>query len=374
MNEKELREIKRRFRPDKSNIPNIVGCFVNSEGQIISRFSQSILLSETDESEELLSVMKKTLSGSLGTNLIDLEFSTRDVLEGEEHKLLMTLKDSHLKDEGALASFFERVAESVHMESNYVVLIANDIYDVYTKEDDEESGSSVTFNYIVCAVCPLKDAAAGLFFRESDKLFHSVAANAILTRPALGFMFPTFDDRAANIYHALYYTKDLSSSSPEFVARIFGKEAPMPAKVQKATFNDCISEALGKECSLEIVKSVSRQVAEMEEAHKELKIPEPLTLTKSGVKGMLEKCGVDEKAIESVGERMDESYGKNAELRPKNIVTTSRLEVVLPDIRISVKKGKENMISTQVINGKKYVLIDASEGVEVNGIRVKIEE
>lgn len=374
MNEKELREIKRRFRPDKSNIPNIVGCFVNSEGQIISRFSQSILLSETDESEELLSVMKKTLSGSLGTNLIDLEFSTRDVLEGEEHKLLMTLKDSHLKDEGALASFFERVAESVHMESNYVVLIANDIYDVYTKENDEESGSSVTFNYIVCAVCPLKDAAAGLFFRESDKLFHSVAANAILTRPSLGFMFPTFDDRAANIYHALYYTKDLSSSSPEFVARIFGKEAPMPAKVQKATFNDCISEALGKECSLEIVKSVSRQVAEMEEAHKELKIPEPLTLTKSTVKGMLEKCGVDEKAIESVGERMDESYGKNAELRPKNIVTTSRLEVVLPDIKISVKKGKENMISTQVINGKKYVLIDASEGVEVNGIRVKIEE
>ena len=69
MNEKELREIKRRFRPDRSNIPNIVGCFINSSGQIISRFNQSILLTENDESEELLAVMKKTLSGSLGTNL-----------------------------------------------------------------------------------------------------------------------------------------------------------------------------------------------------------------------------------------------------------------------------------------------------------------
>ena len=374
MNEKELREIKRRFRPDKSNIPNIVGCFINSEGQIISRFSQSILLSETDESEALLSVMKKTLSGSLGTNLNDLEFSTRDVLEGEEHKLLMTLRDSHLKDETALSSFFERIAESVHIESNYVVLLANDIYDVYTKENDEESGSSVTFSYIVCSICPLKDAAAGLFFRESDKLFHSVAANAILTRPILGFMFPTFDDRVANIYHALLYTKDISTSSPEFVSRIFGKEAPMPAKVQKSTFNYCLKEALGEECSLEIVRSVSKQVAEMLEEHKEMKIPEPLTITKATVKGMLEKCGVEEKAIESVGEKMDESYGKNAELSPKNIVTTSRLEVILPDIKISVKKGKEDMISTQVINGKKYVLIDATEGVEVNGVPVKIEE
>ena len=374
MNEKELREIKRRFRPDKSNIPNIVGCFVNSEGQIISRFTQSILLSESDESETLLSVMKKTLSGSLGTNLIDVEFSTRDVTDGEEHKLLMALRDSHLKDEAALSSFFARVAESVHMESNYVVLLANDIYDVYTKENDEESGSSTTFSYVVCSICPLKDADSGLFFRESDKLFHSVSANAILTRPVLGFMFPTFDDRAANIYHTLYYTKDLSSSSPEFVERVFGKQAPMPAKVQKATFGNCVREALGDECSLEVIKSISKQVADMEEAHKELKIPEPLTLTKSTVKGILEKCGIEEKTLDTLGEKLDESYGQNAELRPKNIVTTARLEVALPDIKISVKKGKEDLISTQVINGKRYILIDAKEGVEVNGIPVKIEE
>lgn len=373
MNEKELREIRRRFRPDKSNIPNIVGCFINGEGQIISRFSQSILLSGNDESEALLSVMKKALSGSLGTNLIDIEFSTSDVTNTEEHKLLMSLRDTHLKDEAALSAFFERVAESVHMESNFVVLLANDIYDVYTKENDEESGSSVTFNYIVCAICPLKDAAQGLFFRESDRLFHSVTANAILTRPVLGFMFPTFDDRAANIYHTLYYTKDLSSSSPEFVARIFGKEPPMPAKVQKATFGSCLYDSLGDECSLEVIRSVNKQIAEMEEAHKELKIPEPLTLTKSTVKDILEKCGVEEKTLEVLGEKMDESYGKNAELRPKNLVTTTRLEVALPDIKISVKKGKEDMICTQVIGGKRYVLIDASEGVEVNGIPVKID-
>jgi len=372
MNEKELREIKRRFRPDKSNIPNIVGCFINSSGQIISRFNQSILLSEGDESEALLSVMKKTLSGALGTNLTDIEFSTRDVLEGDEHKLLASLRDSHLKDEAALSSFFERIAESVHMNSNYVVLLANDIYDVYTKENDEESGSSTTFSYIVCSICPLKDTDSGLFFRESDKLFHSVTANAVLTRPVLGFMFPTFDDRMANIYHALYYTKDISSSSPEFVSRIFGKEAPMPPKVQKSAFNYCVSSSLGEECTFEVVRSVSAQVAEMVEEHKELKIPEPLTLTKSTVRNLLANCGIEENVLDSVDEKIDESYGKNAELCPKNIVTTTRFDIAMPDVKISVKRDKANLVSTQIIDGKKYILIEATEGVEVNGIPIAI--
>ena len=374
MNEKELREIKRRFRPDRSNIPSIVGCFINASGQIISRFSQSILLNAEDEGEALLSVMKKTLSGSLGTNLTDIEFSTRDVVEGEEHKLLCALRDSHLKDEAALSAFYSAIAESVHFDSNYVVLLANDIYDVYTKENDEESGSSTTFSYVVCSICPLKDSDSGLFFRESDRLFHSVSANAILTRPVLGFMFPTFDDRMANIYHALYYTKDISSANPEFVSHIFGKEAPMPPKLQRSAFNHCISSALGEECSLEVVRSVGAQIAEMVEEHKELKIPEPLTLTKATVRTILSNCGVGEATLDKVGEKLDGSYGQNAELVPKNVVTTTRLEVTMPDVKISVKKDKEHLISTQVIGGKKYVMIEAVEGVEVNGIPISIAE
>ena len=374
MNERELREIKRRFRPDKSNIPNIVGCFVNASGQIISRFTQSILLSENDESEALLSVMKKTLSGSLGTNLTDIEFSTKDVTDGSEHKLLMTLRDSHLKDEAALSTFFSKVAESVRMESNYVILLANDIYDVYTKEGDEEGGSSTTFSYVVCSICPLKDSAEGLFFRESDKLFHSVSANAILTRPVLGFMFPCFDDRQANIYHALYYTKDIASANEDFVANVFGKKAPMPPKVQKSTFDYCLKDALGDECSLELVKSVNTQIAEMVEIHKESKDPDPLTVNKATLVSVLANCGVDEENIKSFGEKLDESYGHNAELRPKNVVNTNKLDIVMPDVKISVKKEKQHLVTTQTINGRKYILIEATEGVEVNGVIIKISE
>ena len=259
-------------------------------------------------------------------------------------------------------------------DGNYVILLANDIYDVYKKEKDEESGSSTTFSYVVCSICPLKDTDAGLFFRESDRLFHSVAANAILTRPALGFMFPTFDDRAANIYHALFYTKDLSASHADFMEKVFAKEPPMPAKIQKTTFDHCLKTALGDECSFDTVRSVHEQIAEMVEEHKELKIPEPLTLTKTTVKSILENCGVDEKVLEQLGDEIDECFGKNAELMPKNIVNTRTMEIKLPDVVVKVKPEAQSLVSTQVIGGKKYIMIEATDSVEVNGIDIKISE
>ena len=72
MNEKEIAEIRRRFRPDKSNIERIRGCYVNDQREIVSEFSQSLGLMPQQESEELLAILKKTLSGTVGKNLINI--------------------------------------------------------------------------------------------------------------------------------------------------------------------------------------------------------------------------------------------------------------------------------------------------------------
>ena len=142
MTEKDLREIKRRFRPDRSNIPNIVGCFVNMNGEIIAKFTQPMLSGESAVTEKLLDLMKKVLSGSLCRSLTEIEFSTKDVLESPEHKLLMTLRESRLKDDEALNNFYVKVTESLKLESNYVILLANDVYDVFSKGNEGEGRES----------------------------------------------------------------------------------------------------------------------------------------------------------------------------------------------------------------------------------------
>ena len=374
MTEKELREIKRRFRPERSNIPRIVGCFVNGNKQIIAKINQSLLGCDPLLTEKLLGVMKRTLSGGLGTNLIDMPFSTKQVLESEEHKLLTAILKSGLKDEDALNSFYSKVIESVGLEDNFVILLANDVYDVPSFGKSGDAGDSTeSFSYIICAVCPVKNMPEALSFKENDSLFHLFSAASVLSSPELGFMFPTFEDRKTNIYNALFYTRSIAESYPEFTESIFASLPPMPAKAQKAAFSQCLTEALAEECSYELVRSVHAQVAEMIEAHKESKEPEPLTVTKETVKSILADCGVADERLEKLGEVFEESFGANAEVSPQNILSVKKFELTTPEVSVKVDPDHKDLVSTQVINDVKYLMIKVTSGVQVNGIDISLD-
>ena len=318
--------------------------------------------------------MKKTLSGSLGTNLTNIEFSTKQVLEGEEHKLLTTLVKTRLSDAEALDAFYTKVTESVTFDSNYVILLANDVYDVFSRgSDGEESGSSEQFSYVICAVCPVKSMPEALSFKEADSLFHAFSESAILASPELGFMFPAFDDRKTNIYGALYYTRSIAENYSDFTEKIFSKEPPMPPKAQMSAFNGCLSNVLAEECSYDVVRSVHSEISEMIEAHKESRDPEPLVITKATVKNLLAGCGIDDEKLEVLDRSFDESFGVGAELSPKNIISVNKFEVETPEVKIKVAPEHRDLISTQVINNVKYVMIRVDGAVEVNGININIE-
>lgn len=249
MNDKELREIRRRFRPDQSNIMGIRGCLVNENREIVTTFYQPMVKCTADESEKLLAIMKKSLSGGLGSNLIDISFSTKQVMESEEHSLLMNMRKSALKDEDAVNSFYNKVIESVSMDGNYVILLAYDNYDVFTyTTDGQKEDSADVFSYIICSICPVKQMKTALSFRDYDNSFHSIDADLMLCPPQLGFMFPSFDDRCANIYGALYYTKDISNINEMFIEKIFNTPLPMSASEQKESFDSCLVETLEGEC------------------------------------------------------------------------------------------------------------------------------
>lgn len=374
MNEKELREIRRRFRPDKNNILSIKGCLVNGEKTILSKFSQNLAASSVEESDKLLSVMKKSLSGSLGVNLLDLEFSARQTMESDKHKLLMTLRNSCLKDEAALDLFFDTVIKSVHFDGSFAILLASDNYDVFTySQDGEKQDSTSLFSYIVCAVCPIKTSPDGLYFREYDSSFRSVEEHGLLGAPEVGFMFPAFDDRASNVYGTLYYTKDVADIHPEFVENVFGLDVPMSAAEKKDSFRGCLTETLDDECDFEVLKSVHGQISEMVQEHKDSKEPEPLKLTKHSLKTVLEYCGVGEEKVERFTAKLDEQFGNGAEIPPKSIIDVKKFNLETPDVSIKVNPERTDLVSTQVINGVRYILIRANEGVEVNGVNIEIK-
>ncbi|MBR0312403.1 MAG: DUF4317 family protein, partial [Oscillospiraceae bacterium] len=269
---------------------------------------------------------------------------------------------------------YRRVIDALDMEqSNYVILLASDSYDVPyrgTDDEDQADASADVFTYFVCAVCPVKDATADLRFFYDVSEFHIASSGPLLGNTALGFLFPAFDSRSANIYNALYYVQKPDALHEEFIDAVFRTEPPMSAPEQRNAFHTALVDALEAECSYGVVQSINEQLRERVELHKAEKDPELLSLEPREVENILRQGGVSEPHVEAFRKAVEESFGEDAALQPGNLVD-KKFEIVTPNVKITMPPEYSEMVETRVLDGRKYILIPADEGLEVNGVSVK---
>lgn len=375
MNQKELGEIRRRFRPEHNNIQHLYGCYVNSNKEIVSSFDESFGLLSQTEGEKYLALLKKTLSGALGKNLLDITFATKQVVDSEEHRLLSALRASELRDETLREAFYRCVIDAVELDSqNYLILLAYDVYDVPHRGRDghgEEDGGDV-YRYLVCAVCPVKDGKSELGYVAEDKRFHSAAAAQLVSAPELGFLFPSFDGRTANLYNALFYSKNSSEIHSEFVDAVFRTEIPLSAGKEKELFDTLLTESFDSHAQFDVVQAVHEQLAERLVLHKESRDPEPLTLTPQEMEEILENSGAAPEQAQSFRRRCEQELGRDAALRPGNLASATKMEIKTPEVSIRFDPKNSHLIESRVLDGRRYLLIAADAGVELNGVPVEI--
>ena len=374
MNQKEISELKRRFRPDKNAIGRIYGCYVSGKKEVISYIDEPLGMMPLEEAEKYLGLLKKTFSGTLGKNLIDIVFSTQQVTDSDEHRLLMALRDSRLKDGEVRQEFYQKVIDDLDMgDGNYLILLAHDAYDVPHSGKDGETqadASDEVFSYVVCCVCPVKDSKLELGYCPGENEFRNCAASQVVSPPELGFLFPAFDDRAANIYNALAYARKPDELHQEFLDAIFHTEPLMSPAEQREAFENALREALDGACGLEVVQAIHEQLTAKITEHRESKDPEPLSVTAQEIGGILRDCGTVEEQLSAFMDQCGERFGKDAALDPANLIESRRFEVKAADVSISVPPEQSYLVETRVIEGKKYILIPAGEGIEVNGMPV----
>jgi len=377
MSQREIAELRRRFRPDRANITAVRGCYFNDKGEILSQFTQSVNLMLEDEKEKLLGVLKKTLSGTAGKNGVDLSFPTREVLEGEHHKLLTRLRNSRLEDEEAAQSLFEKIGKAVCFDSNYLILLAHDAYDVPFRGKDgaaHEEQSDQVFSYIVCCVCPVKLSKSALSYHTGEGAFHNSKTEWIVAQPEMGFLFPAFDNRSTNLYGAWYYTRDPARENSAFVDTVFGQEPPMTSVQQEENFRSVLGTALEEDCSLAVVQTIHAQLSDMIQEHKDSKEPEALLISRPEVAHVLKTAGVEPEKVEAFDKAFDGAFGEDVELRPQNLMDTRRFRLSTPQVAIQVDPAHKDLIETRVLGGIPYIMIRAEDGVEVNGVPIHIEE
>lgn len=378
MNQREIGEIRRRVRRDRSNITNLYGCYVNGKKEIISEFKKSVGMMSENEAERYFSLLKRVLSGGIGKNLIDLSFRTSQVMDSPEHKLLMGLRETALADEQLRHTFYQKIIDNVTIDAEgFLILLGCDHYDVPFKSKDgqeQKDASEETYTYLLCGVCPVKLTKASLRYNAEDKQFCDGGVAQVAMAPEIGLLFPAFDNRSTNIYNVLYYTRSPKDNREGLVDALFGLNPPLPAASQKECFEDLMSSALKDACNMEVVQTVHEQLCQCIEMHKESKVPDNLLISKEQLKTTLQSSGVPEKELATFSVRFDEVFGDDAQLHPKNIINTRKFEVKTPDVSIQVSPERTDLIETRVIGGVPYVLIRADESVEVNGVRIHIED
>ena len=375
MNRKEIAEIRRRLNPEKNAITRLRGCYVNEKREVVATFNESLMSLPMEEQEKYLAIFRRTLAGVPGRNLIDIEFRPDQVMDDEAHGLLMGLRNTALSVDSGVEALCDRIIDNLEIEGNYLILMMHDAYDVPFRHADENKSDVISeevFNYILVSVCPVKPTKPALSYFSQDNAFHSRELDWVVSAPELGFMFPTFDDRATNIYSALYFTRDAADAHDEFIDAVFHADAPMPAAEQREVFQAVLEDALDEDLSFEVAQTVHEQFREMIEAHNQDKAAEPLVVSKREVTGMLEACGVPDEKLAAFEEKYDAEFGQGMELRAVNIAEPKKFVVRTPDVVVQVNPERSDLIETRVIDGFRYILIRADEGVEVNGVNIAI--
>lgn len=375
MNKKEVAEIKKRFTKTKCSFTRLCGCYVDAEKQKRLTLKEAFLSLPEEEMFKYIDIFRKTLSGSIGKTMLNMEFPMeQETKEDGTQRFLMKLLESKLTDDDLLNEFYDKIISVYNYPENYFIILTHDAYDIpkITSDGVENfDASEYVYDYILCCICPVKLTKPGLCYNAETNHIQDRIRDWVVEAPQSGFLFPAFNDRNMDIHNLLYYSKKSDELDAVITEEVLGCQLPLPAKIQKETFNNILEESLGLDCDYEVVKTIHENLNQMlAETSEE---PEPLALAKEDMSHLLMKSGVEEKEIETFEIRFDETVGEDQCLMAANISSPKKFEVATPDVKVTVNPQRTDLVETKIIDGVPYLMIEINDLVEVNGIQVVSE-
>lgn len=372
MNKKEVLEIRKQFTPANCAITRIAGCYVDHEKNKKMESKSAFLSLPEEEAFKYFDIFKKTLSGTMGKNMLNMEFPIDQEMPGGTQEFLMKLKASKLEDDMLLEEFYDKVIATYEYAENYYIILIHAMYDVPGRSSDNMEmfdASDEVYEYLVCSICPVSLSKAGLSYNAESNCIQDRIRDWVVDMPDKGFLFPAFNDRSTDIHGVLYYTKKSEDLQPELIEQLLGAKMPMSANTQKETFQMLIEDTLGEDGDYETIRNIHDTLNDMIEEHKEE--PEPLQLDKTDVRKVFEKSGVSSEKMECFDQNYEETAGEKTSLLATNITETKKFQIETPDIVIKVNPERADLIETRVIDGRQCLVIAVDNHIEVNGVNVR---
>ena len=376
----DIKEIKKQFSLDNCTIDHICGCYVNNEKEKRAVSRDAFMSLSEEEQHKYFEIFKKTLTGTAGKNLIEMEFPLAEEAAGGKQAALLELRDSHLEDEALIESFYDKVIESYDTVEKYYIILIHAIYDIPGMTKDmiiNEDASEGVFDYICCAICPVKLEKGTLSYDPEENRIAEKVRDWIVSDPAHGFLFPEFNDRTADIHGVLYYSKKSEVLQDGFIDTVLGAMPPMSAGNQADFFNNVITETLGEEISLGDVMAINDNVRIMIRDHSD--DPEPYLMDKKEIRKVFERSGIDNEVMEDFDWKYDEVVKTVSDeddpaeapyVQATNVQGIKKIDIRTPDIVIKVNPERTDLIETRFIDGRECLVIAVDDRVEINGLEV----
>lgn len=418
MNKKDIMELKRRFKKDACTFTRMCGCYVDADRNKVTTIGETFLNLEDEEFYKYLEITKKVLSGTVGNNLLELEFPTAEEAPGGRQQFLMGLRESVLKNDDLLDAFYDIIIDSYDYVGNYLILIFHDAYDVMTKTSDNNKldESEEVYEYLLCAICPVTLSKPGLGYREDENRIGPRIRDWVVGAPDTGFVFPAFTDRSTDIHSVLFYTRDTKTPHAEFMESGLGCNPKFTATEQKLTFQNIVKEVIGEddEESENVFLTIQENINDLiPVTTDETEEPEPVPVTRNTISGVLTESGVTKEQAAAIEQTYEDVFGEEVPVA-EHLVDPKLLEInekrkekqqlvqqveslkqqleetrSLPveegveddvpavktyDVILRVKPEKVGQIHSQMIDGQKCLVIpmDENEHAAVNGINTTV--
>ncbi len=413
MTKKDILELKKRLNKTDCSITKLCGCYVDGNKNKVLTLSETFLNLDDEEFYKYLDLSRKCLSGSIGNNLLQLEFPVEEEAAGGRQQFLMGIKESGLKNAELLDRFYDLIIEHYDYAGNYLILLFKDAYDIITRTSDgmKLDESEEVYDYLLCAICPVTLSKPGLGYREDENRIGARIRDWVVGAPDTGFIFPAFSDRSSDIHSLIYYIKDAKDSRPDFVENVLGCGSKRTAAEQQQAFSSIVKQALapvrddGEEVLLQLQESFQEISCPDEDEIYEEQTPVLLTdelvdevLTehhiigeaaehiKEGISREFESEPpilqnlIDEKALEKNARKKEEEHLRlqvqqlQKELAEKTFpapeIADAPDEGTPPeercDVILRVKPERAALIKSEMIDGRKCLIIPVEEDEQIN--------
>lgn len=382
MRKKDILELKKRLKKDHCTFTKMCGCYVNGEKNIILNFRETFLNLEEDEYFKYLEIAKKVLSGTIGNNILELNFPFNENLENEKQISLMQLKKSQLKDDSLLEDFYKSIIDSYDYTGNFLILVFHDAYDVITKTNDNSKidESEEVYEYILCAICPVSLSDPGLRFFEEEKKIKARIRDWVVDAPTLGFVFPAFINRSSDVNSIMYYTKNAKDPHPELMEKALGCSSKQTAAIQKETFQTIIKDYINtdekkaEKIFMEIQENLNTMIDEYNAMYDDTDV-EPITLTQKDIQNLLIESGVPEEATTKIEKSYVKNFGEDLPLA-ENLIDAKVLKANDQRKREEQLEKQVEILQARLEQVKQEAVVDNEThlSTEVNDDNVVLEE